>query len=95
VSIIDNKCNSFMLFRDLYSIGNNFYLFNLNSIMRFTPVTEVSSRSMFGTTAKFIVFLCLCTILQISSGIHLQAQPVDQNANAYNKNLYLRELSGI
>jgi len=64
--------------------------------MKFASMDESRGKARF-TVSKLAFVLLLCSYFHGSTALHfqhLQTQPVNQ-ANVYNKNLYLAELSNI
>ena len=62
--------------------------------MKFSSIACQSSAKIIPPTSPLILLFLLCSFFSATTSLHLQAQPVDQ-ANVYNKNLYMDELSSV
>lgn len=59
------------------------------------PITRKSVALNLQPAQKMAILIVFIAFISISNGTHLHAQTEDQNSDAYNKNLYAKELSDI
>lgn len=62
--------------------------------MKFPSVTSNGLKNRILAPSKLVLLLFICFLFEDITCMHLQAKPVDQ-ANVYNKNLYLGELNSV